>query len=276
MKLQLLCLFSLVSSVLASKGAGPYQTVFFWYAYRMEIEAFGEATVIAPKCPSPCDFDTFIKYIQKEPKLDRKGRPIGNITPFTGSTGIGNNLEPDVETAVDKLNAVGYQSVNSVNKLLPGTFPNDDRAPGLPLILDPMVQRIQEARQKLGNNAKAASILSKLQECMAGVSSARKQENAKNIIDAFNKEKDKRKYTFETKTMTKESKDGTKYTALDTEQMLADNQNAKENVKKFIQNFVTDYNSGKIQGANNPKGHFIAIEACEQVRNTLESPLPCT
>lgn len=273
MKLQLLCLFSLVSSVLASLGAGPYQTVFFWYAYRLGIEAFGEDSKIAPGCKN-CNFDEFIKYIQKKPTLNRKGQPVGGITPFTGSTGIGDNLEPDVETAVSKLNAAGYQCVTSVHNLLPDVFPNDDRAPGLGAILDPIMQHIQEARQKLGDNAKATSIVSKLQQCMAAATSARKQENAKGIIDAFEKEYKARQYKFKIFYTEKTSKDGTKYQALDTDRMLAENPDAKPNVKKFIQEFVTSFTSGN-KGGNNAKGHFLAIQACEEAANTLGSPLPC-
>ena len=75
-----------------------------WYAYRMDIVAFGAGSIIiAPGCigsapDRSCHFDEFLRFIQ---------RTGGTTMPWTGFTTVGKNLNPDVLTTAKELATSG-------------------------------------------------------------------------------------------------------------------------------------------------------------------------
>ncbi|KAI2993671.1 hypothetical protein CBS147346_10891 [Aspergillus niger] len=236
----ILVLLSLASATIASVGAGPYHTVFWWYAYRLGVDSYGVSNnPIATGCPGPaadgsCYFDEFVKYIDK--------------AGLTGSTGIKTNLDPTVNDAVAGLTSAGYKNTLNAPLLLPQDF---KAAPGtsasLQKILQAIAPYISHARQTAKDADTLSARLTKMQDCMLQATQARKIEQASNIVEAL----EAYRTTWQADTgmtldlvySTKVSADGTTYTALDADATIKANPTVKKGVVKYIRSFVTDYNS---------------------------------
>jgi hypothetical protein len=167
MKLQyLLCLCSLASSVLASDGAGNYQIIFYWYAYRLQVVNHYPLS-IATGCPGACLFDDFIAWIH------------GSSTPFA-PTGIRNNLNPAVEDALKRAN---YQPVTNAARILPGTtFSGQNSFSDLfnPLMAE--VQKTRAAMKAAGVDESTSDELNKMKTAISQATAWRRAEQAKSLV----------------------------------------------------------------------------------------------
>lgn len=74
----ILWLAAFATGTVASINAGPYQTLYYWYGYQAEIEAFGKPEYMATGCVGSgpgktCNFREFLAYIAdfKSPKANR-------------------------------------------------------------------------------------------------------------------------------------------------------------------------------------------------------------
>lgn len=126
--------------------------MFFWYVYRMDCLAFGKPNRIATGCHGggpggTCLFDEFLRHIQSH------GTPERPIEPWTGSTSVGTNLDPDVwNTANELLNSgerdtpTRYPNVYDPLKIMPEL----EQAPNHENFLGKMVDVVQDSRAKAG------------------------------------------------------------------------------------------------------------------------------
>lgn len=271
MKLQyLFYLFSLAASVLASVGAGPYQLVFFWYAYRLDLQFGSAGSRIAEGCGATvggrdCQFDDFMRYIQ------RKG---GKIITLSGPTGIGGETAPDVLDAVKKLAAVKFSYIFDNSKLLP-TLGNDIR---LPVDLEAVMKNVQIARKAIEKSGLVGSTSKEIEEvrrAMIGMTDARKREYFAPQIESFKAYciANACKFTIETKVHV--AVDGSTYQELDTEKILKDNPGITADIKTEISSFVHDYSTVKGPGKSNQIGHFNAIQSCASFISDLSDVPHC-
>ncbi|OAQ77755.1 exocyst complex component sec5 domain-containing protein [Purpureocillium lilacinum] len=279
MKLLSVLLLAMAAAVEASKLAGPYQTAFFYFAYRMEVSLKGHGkTEIAPGCKTNggvCNIDDFVKHIQAH---------VPNRPPFTGTLGLGD--KPSVKEVVDALQKANYSpDLNQANLLkswppnTPGTFDK------VWTRVSAVVQESREELQKKGLDPdNGDDDMKKLKECIQGVIDGRREEQAGNMLKFFKAEAVKRLKVQESDVPTiKET--GKNYDKIDTGKLVT-NLKAAGNlpVKKeaFITDFVKDYNSGKFDktGAKGASGHFKTIVKAKDIGNDLGTKLaaltPCT
>ena len=271
----ILVLLSLISATIASVGAGPYHTVFWWYAYRLGVDSYGVSdNPIATGCPGSaadgsCYFDEFVNYIDK--------------AGLTGTTGIGTNLDPAVNDAVAGLTSAGYRNTLDGPLLLPQDI---KVAPGtsapLKKILQEITPYISHARQTAKDADTLSARLTKMQDCMLQAIQARKIEQASNIVEALEAYRTGWQAgsgrTLDLVYTTKVSADGTTYTALDADATIKANPTVRKGVVQCIRNFVADYNSGKrtkfgtFDIKNQGISHFVTIQSCEETLSSLMSP----
>ncbi|KAL3954384.1 hypothetical protein ACCO45_009858 [Purpureocillium lilacinum] len=272
--MKLLPLLLLVIAALgeASKLAGPYQTAFFYFAYRMEVSLKGYGnTEIAPGCETnggPCEIDDFVKQIQARVPL----RP-----PFSGTLGLGD--KPSVQEVVDALQKANYSpDLNQANLLrswppqTPGTFEK------VWTRINAVVQESREALQVKGMDPdNGDDDMKKLKECIEGVIDARSEEQATNMLKFFRSEVVKRLKIQDLDVPTVK-KTGKNYDLIDVDQLITNLEAAgglsiKQEV--FIKDFVGNYNSGKFDkmGAKGASSHFRAIAKAKDIRENLSKPL---
>lgn len=88
-------LFLCVVSVAGNVMAGPYQTVWLWYAYRLDGMTSTPEMALGCHGTAPngrCYFDEFLRYIEKG--------------PWEGHTAVGKTEDPDVERTVEELKSI--------------------------------------------------------------------------------------------------------------------------------------------------------------------------
>ncbi len=266
----LLCLCSLASSVLASLGAGPYQTVFVWYAYRLEVLQYGPMnTLTGAGCigsvPSGgCYFDEFIKWIQ---------RTGPNSPAWRGSTGIGTNLTPDTEDAVTKLIVGGYPSNFDPSKLLPHSYVRG-QSPSLTEMFNVVMENIAATRQAMkaaGTDETNSVVLEEMRRAMIGTTEARRAEQFGNQIDAFVALCKTNKCTFNIITKMHTAQDGEQYPELDTDKMIASSPGQANEIRAAMVAY-TAQDAGKRMG---DAVHLRTIQSCTSWESELLAPPPC-
>ncbi|KAJ2979065.1 hypothetical protein NQ176_g3473 [Zarea fungicola] len=92
---------------IASKNAGPYQAMMYWYVRQLEIEAYGAGSskiTIAPNCQGACTFDDFLNHIQQAGKST-------NLNP----TNLPNDF--DIETTWTTMKNGGYNHLPDNSRL---------------------------------------------------------------------------------------------------------------------------------------------------------------
>ncbi|KAJ5638945.1 uncharacterized protein N7484_006807 [Penicillium longicatenatum] len=175
--------------VAASKGAGPYQTMYMWYAYRMDIEAFGaRPEMIAPNCfgsvpDGTCYLDEFIKHLQRD----------GHELPEGQDTTAGKYFYPD---AVDMADEIGKLQVSDgkggtkdfipnqdPEKILPGAFTEPN--PRIADVMSKITDKMQAARRHLGDDA-VKDGLAEARNAIQGAHEGRLAENGQEFIDEVN------------------------------------------------------------------------------------------
>lgn len=99
------CIILCTGHVLGNKAAGPFQTMWLWYAYRIDGMSDNPEMALGCSDSTPgnrrCHFDEFLRYTESV-KIDK-----GNPVPWTGSTRVGDNADPDVERTADELDKMG-------------------------------------------------------------------------------------------------------------------------------------------------------------------------
>ncbi|KAL4739556.1 hypothetical protein BDV11DRAFT_169970 [Aspergillus similis] len=211
--------------------------MYMWYAYRMDIQAFGvRDDMIAPNCfgtvpDGTCYFDEFIDFLQRDKyKLD-PGK----------STSVGKYFWPDaVEAAAElqKLTVAGKEYVPNADPnhiFLPGTFTttnprNDD-------ILGLITKRFQAARAKLGDEALAEGV-EESRVAMTAAHQARLSENSAELVEVVNdylRDVAGLDLTVEEKTAT--GVDGSTYTDIDIEKAMQQNSAFAQHWGDFQQEF---------------------------------------
>ncbi len=152
------------------------QTIAIWFAYRMDVETLGVGnTVMAPGCrgtvgDGSCFFDEFLRY----------------ITPkWRGSTSVGTNLDPDVETtASDITQNSGYKFNVRQDKLFATKFAKGVQ-PNFGAFWAAVGDVIQSSRKTLGDS-KVAQALSKARYCFTITHDARRSDMAPHMIKGVN------------------------------------------------------------------------------------------
>ncbi|KAK3938835.1 hypothetical protein QBC46DRAFT_409750 [Diplogelasinospora grovesii] len=100
MRFSFLLVSLLAPCVLGNKVAGPWQMLFLWYAYQLDVRANGTPAKIAVGCVGTnsghCYFDELLQYAQ------RAGQR------WNGQSGVGQDLKPDVVSTADSLTKGGY------------------------------------------------------------------------------------------------------------------------------------------------------------------------
>lgn len=275
MKLSLLlCLCSLDSSVLASLQAGPYQVVFLWYAYRLETAYYEPGNTLTARGCVPkinvakgCLFDEFIKYIQASEF---------NIKPFTGTTGIGDTLSPDVEDAVAKLRAVAYVGILEVSRLVNGGFILGKSHP-FSEWFDIVMENTRITRvnmQQAGIDESNSAELEGIRRALIGVTEGRRAELFKNQIQDFEKWHAGQKYRYKIFTKTRYAHDGTIYQELDTDKIIQGNPGMNRDLMKSLQEWASAYTSTNGKKNSDPQGlrHYNAMSACAEYESALLAP----
>ncbi|KAL5045985.1 hypothetical protein BDW71DRAFT_183146 [Aspergillus fruticulosus] len=227
----LLWLSLLVASASASVRAGPWQTVLYFYAYRMERDVFGDNPRIATGCAGTnpaggCSFDEFVKYIQL---------PGKKIKPWTGSTDIGNNVTPEINHAVDQLRVSGYQDVTAVGKLLPMNFPPKGNTPKMSKILDALTEALENIKTELGGTLDHHPMTSTMRDIVTNIVDARIADNADKTAVSIEGEYEKKgitSFNLEFKTVFRTDGD---YRLIDTDKMVDGTDD--EDLKQFIKDF---------------------------------------
>lgn len=258
-------LASLPTGILAKQQsirASPYQAVFFWYAYRLEIEAFGlEKSQIGRGCSSRmtsggCNFDSFLRWIDK-----------GGRATWRGSTDIGDNFDPDVSHAVKQLAQSNYQSVLDTRKLL-------DSLPVVckfTVVLDQLLERIQAARLQMKTTGKEESIpLERLRESIGGLIEARRQDQGPGprafVLDWA------RKQTFNAKMKEKVVK------GVESHDQIIDMDGTIQSNDPRIRAVIHEKFKALVKDMREHRfeAHGTLIERPQQVQSTLLDPLPCS
>ena len=161
----------------------------YWNTYRMEIKTLGIANVvIAAGCKGTvgdgsCYFDEFVKYISPLWKIptEQDGTTIG--------TKIGNDLDPDVDKAVQALDTAAYNSVTSADKLYPTVFKSPSGNPLAPL-LQAVGESINSCRLHLSDD-KLGQQFKNTQYCSSVIHQARLAEQDTSLVTEVKKFIDK-------------------------------------------------------------------------------------
>lgn len=243
----------------------PYQALFYWYAYRLEIDAFGgdeasnENLSIARGCnPSGvCNFDDFLRYISG---LNSQG-----IRHWSQSTTVGDNINPDVSITAEELRTLGYNGVIDPGNLVKGLKLGDQFED----ILKAVEARVQAAR---AHGVGEASIpLQNLRESLKGIIEAREIDHAG---DGYSKRLKKwialQKFKVITKTVEREV-NGKKVSIeeIDSEKTLKANPGKNDLIKKKSDIFCK----------NDSKQHFRhgqVLQFIKGMQTRLENPVVCS
>ncbi|KAI9371713.1 hypothetical protein BJX61DRAFT_543404 [Aspergillus egyptiacus] len=257
----------------ASKLAGRYQLVYMWYAYRMDIQAFGiRDEMIAPNCfgsvpDGSCYFDEFVDYIQRDGKHLDPGQ----------STSVGKYFWPD---AVDAANQVSQLTVGG-NEFIPNSDPKKLFLEGTFTVVNPtnsdilelFTDRIQAARAKLGD-AELADGLAESRTAMTGAHQARLHENVDGMIEVVNDYL--ADHGSSTKVEAKElpAVDGGTYKDLDLGKAYGADGGFSEHWQNF-QTWLSQQKRTKKTTVGNVRMHWDAIQGVQKVASRVWGDSSC-
>ncbi|RAH78796.1 hypothetical protein BO86DRAFT_458265 [Aspergillus japonicus CBS 114.51] len=241
-----LSILLLATCAWANVLAGPYQTMLFWYAYRIDVMTFGAgSTEISSECvgtasDKSCLFDEFVRYIQRDGK-----------NAWTGSTTVGDDLEPDVLNTADELAADGYKGNYDIAKLFPGQF-TTGQVTNFRGMFEPVIDVIQACRKEVATgsasiNEKAFdSALDHARRAMVSTHEARIADNAAGLIEELNAKLQDLGYDWTVETKSNTALDGSIWQSVDSEKTITDHVNGDEDLKQTIIGLIND--SGKDTG----------------------------
>ncbi|KAI0191620.1 hypothetical protein F4808DRAFT_476033, partial [Astrocystis sublimbata] len=267
-------LLSLLTPVFASKLAGPYQTMYYWYAYRLDIKANGvNPDMIAPGCPGSapdgtCYFLEFVDHLQ---------RPGKNLDPGQ-SVSFGKDFYPDAVTGIGEINKLTSEggkpfvpNADPQKIFKSGTFTSP--SPKLSDIMGKVTDKIQGARTKLGDAA-VQDGLDQARRAMTGTHQARLADNGQDLIDSINnylKNKKKRTTKVDTKTVT--ALDGSKFIDVDVPGTTAKDANFAQDFSDF-QQWLSTQKGGKTT-LGSVRMHWDAAQGVAQLEARVHGTPSC-
>ncbi|KIH89499.1 hypothetical protein SPBR_07658 [Sporothrix brasiliensis 5110] len=280
MKLPLFLTLSWAVSCLASMGAGPYQTVYIWYAYQMELQLYGIGnTQILAHCRGSgaggsCAFDEFLR--------DLDGNKAQKKTVWKGSTDVGMVTDFDVDSVAKKLVDANYGSYYDLKTLMPAVIPDTGSArPSLGEMMLPIADRVNQVRKDAAaRGVDIAARLDKMKLSLDRVLAYRIAEQEArtipNLKEYMKKQRSMPMYKLVLKDPPPTKPDGTPYDSIDMDRTVADNKalhdsitrgNLLDDMKKFI---IGELNlSGK--GIKAQLNHYVAINAIQECIGRLNA-----
>ncbi|PYI16967.1 hypothetical protein BO99DRAFT_445026 [Aspergillus violaceofuscus CBS 115571] len=216
----------------------------FWYAYRIDVMTFGAgSTEIASECVGTasdknCLFDEFVRYIQRDGK-----------NAWTGSTTVGDDLEPDFTTG---------QVTN-----FRGMF-------------EPVIDVIQACRKEVATGSASIdekafdNALDHARRAMVSTHEARIADNAAGLIRELNAKLQDLGYDWTVETKSNTALDGSIWQSVDSEKTITDHVNGDEDLKQTIIEFINDYGKdtgnyatkAEKQAAKQAASHAMAVQVC--------------
>ncbi|OJJ06596.1 hypothetical protein ASPVEDRAFT_875720 [Aspergillus versicolor CBS 583.65] len=186
----ILLLSAIVQYVTANALAGPYQSLYIWYAYRMEIEAFGAgsnqiASGLKGSAPDgTCYFDELMDGLQRAGQGLAPGQ----------HTSVGKELAPDVAKTAKEIRGLKSPDPKGGTKAFVCNIDSDKLfKPGqstkpmnsLQDLLDNVTDRIDAARNKVGDEA-LGDALKNAQMAISGVQEQRIRDMGQDYINTVN------------------------------------------------------------------------------------------
>ncbi|PYI03569.1 hypothetical protein BO78DRAFT_451622 [Aspergillus sclerotiicarbonarius CBS 121057] len=272
-----LCL--LAPSVLGNVLAGPYQSVLYWYAYRIDIMTHDAANrEIAVGCVGTgpgktCLFDEFLRYIQKT------GR---NTKLWTGSTNVGKDLTPDVISTAEQLATGGeaktpsrYPNTSDPSKM----FKKFKGKVGITYseLMRAVVDTIQKSRASL-ETLKGVDIETELKSARQALTlthRARVADNAKYIIQGVNAylKEQRQTWTVKTKTIPASEETPFEWEEVDTAKTIAAHKGATSDIMKAVQKYIGSWGTGTTK--TDATRHMAPVYACQEGESRLNGGPKC-
>ncbi|KAG2420571.1 hypothetical protein HFD88_000183 [Aspergillus terreus] len=253
-------LLGILSSANASNLAGPYQPVLFYYAYHAELTRFGPDGVhtghgcLGTRPGGGCYFDEFIKYILRNPST------------YDKATGIGTNITPDVEDAVEKLRQSDYNTVLDPKTLLQIDLPKGE-TPKLSKVMSTLEKNINRARDKDASGAE----WERMRQCLYSALDGRNAEQSAGMITAFEAEAASKPYKLEIKysqiPMAYNSQES--YRGIDFEGMFRGSATVPEDRLKAMRKFVSGFEEKYVTKNDGGKRHRDAITSTQRMLDVL-------
>ncbi|KAJ6032220.1 hypothetical protein N7540_002952 [Penicillium herquei] len=274
-----LCL--LATEVLANVWSGPYQLMFLWYAYRLDIKSSPGANTIAKGCvgtvsDKSCYFDEFLKYIQQTPSKKAKWKR------WTGSSSVGKNLDPDVIDTATELRTIMAPSTDPAarysdkldwNKILKefakGSSPSFVKSYGA---LVNLVQKMRAADST--KYIEDSEELYRLKQSMVLANDGRAYDDATYKIEAVNAELAELGFDWKAETKEVNAADGQNWEVVDTEATLKAHPEAEEDVLAAVKVYADSW--GKADSTNLQSiAHAKALYISQAFESTLLGESTC-
>ncbi|KAJ5485699.1 hypothetical protein N7539_005687 [Penicillium diatomitis] len=270
MNLRFLCtiLLFLSAGVLGSVNSAPYTALTLWYMYRMDVIVSGPGkTEIVPELKGSAPdgtfyFDEFVQYTQYVSANKRK-----KSSAWKGNTGVGKNLNPDVESTARKLAETGFTRQFKPSLVYPSKW-TGNAVSTYDQFFGALTDRVQALRAK--NPAAIELQLDRLRESLKPVINIRFEDQTAGFFRDLNSWfKAQTKITWETKTV--DGPDGTKLTQIDTETTLKKNTIDMATMKKDLISFIATYQTQHQKG----KSHYAAITSSQRNEGRIMGDSTC-
>lgn len=168
MKLSALLLtLYLVTGAFGRNLAGGFERVWFWYAYQIDLEVFGQGNnFIAAGCKGngahgSCTFNEFIKWINNSDSLPS----------------ITEDVSPDVATTAKALNDAGLTGDYDLAQIYKGGVA------GVPTLFKKVAEVVDLSKQALnGDLSSISNLLGKVDEASLGVSDLRNADYRSHLV----------------------------------------------------------------------------------------------
>ncbi|KAJ5642063.1 hypothetical protein N7490_006063 [Penicillium lividum] len=270
----------LATNVLANVWSGPYQLILLWYSYRMDVKTYGAGnTVIAPGCvgsvltDESCEFDEFLKYIQREPGY------YDRWVKWTGSTSVGIDLTPDVIDTGNELKSMtpSYAfNTEDWHKIIPGAF-NEGSFPSFTKAYGNLINTIQTIRETAPNLEVPVNIDTELygaQQSMVLANDGRAYDDAQYKIAYINGILEEKGVDWEVETKQIDSADGQVWEVIDTEATLEAHPEQADFFKTVVKTYVNTWGTSSSKDEGSIK-HAKALYTSQVLESTLLGDSTC-
>ncbi|KAL4888471.1 hypothetical protein BDV59DRAFT_206056 [Aspergillus ambiguus] len=192
-------------------------------------------------------------------------RPKLAVT-YDKTTGIGTNLTPDVEDAVQKLRETGYNNVSDPTRLA-GLEVDRGESRRLGEVLEEVEKNLNRARDKDASGAE----WERMRQCMYSALDGRNAEQSAGMIEAFEAEAANKPYTLNIEyhqiPMAYNSK--VSYRGIDFDRMLRSTTTNPEDRLKALRKFVSGFEQKYTAKDNDGKRHRAAITSTQRMLDML-------
>lgn len=274
------------------------QTMLLWYAYRLDIIAFGVDDIfLGRNCfgsapDRSCYFDEFLRYIQLTGK---------ETDAWAGRTNVGTNLNPDVLTTAKELATTRYSNTISPHQVFPNKWPRG-YFPKFPELFGDVANNIQASRTHL-NDQGIDDELEGVRRAIVSIHEARRADRGAGVIRDLNEVLSEHGYTWvrvlrvqqalyiffhaiflswdwsvtnpmygqTVETKTQVAPDLSTWTEIDTEATINAHPDESDALRNYIGSYVDNYD--KISGTN--QRHFDAIQSCQTIESRLLGDSSC-